>query len=108
MAKKIKKIKKHFKAKVIKDKCIANFIFQHLKKERIDLSKIIIPSFLDTLNNEENESKSFQKNIMDKNPEEPTIPKNKILPNLGFSFLNKDFDEEKEQKPYVFKSSIFK
>ena len=101
MVKKIKKyLKKKTKAKYIKDKCVANFILQHLRKEVIDFSKIKIPSFSEFVNNEEEESKSFQNNHL-KSEEQ----KNNDLPKFGFSFLNELLDDKKEQ--YVFNSSIF-
>ena len=105
MVKKIKKyLKKKTKAKYIKDKCVANFILQHLRKEAFDFSKIKIPSFSEFVINEEEESKSFQNNNLNKKSEEQ---KNNNLPKFGFSFLNELLDGKKEQRPYVFNSSIF-
>ena len=109
MAKKIKKvINKKSKAKYIEDKCVANFILQHLRKEKIDFSKIKIPSFLDVMNNEEEESKSNKNNNLNKKSEQPNIQKNNNIPKFGFSFLNELLQEKREQKSIAFNSSIFK
>ena len=82
MVKKMEKsLKKKTKAKYIKDKCVANFILQHLRKETIDFSKIKIPSFLEFVNNEEKESKSFQNHNLNKISEDQKII---ICQNLNF------------------------
>lgn len=108
MVKKIKKyIKKKPKAKYIKDKCVANFILQHLEEQLIDFSKIKIPPFLDFLNNGEDESKSIKNDNLNKKAEDPLEQKNKNLPKFGFSFLNELLEEKREPIPQMFNSSIF-
>ena len=105
MVKKFLKKKTNTKYKYIKDKCVANFILKHLRKETIDFSKIKIPLSLNVVNNEEEESKSFQNHNLNKISEDQ---KNNNLPKFGFSFINELLDKKKEQRPYVFNSSIFK
>ena len=56
---KLKKTKR--RRKFIKDKAIVNFLLEHMKPEKIDFSKIRVPSFLSFVDNEENNSNNSKK-----------------------------------------------
>ena len=109
MAKRIKKkIRKNPKFEYIKNKAIVHFIHQHLKKEKIDFSKIKIPSFLDVLNTEEDEININQVPNLNKKSEESITLNSRNLPTFGFSLLADFSSDKNEKRPVVFKSSIFK
>ena len=58
--------------KLVKDKAIVNFLLEHMKPVKINFSKIKIPSFLNSIENEKNDSTNsniFQvENIQDGSP----------------------------------------
>ena len=65
MAKHNLKVKKHFlslskkakrQRKLVKDKAIVDFLLEHMKPVKINFSKIKIPSFLNSIENEKNDS----------------------------------------------------
>ena len=52
-----KKLKKEKRSKkLLKDKAIVNFLLEHMKPVKIDISKFKFPSFFNFLENEENNS----------------------------------------------------
>ena len=74
--------------KLVKDKAIVNFLLEHMKPVKINFSKIKIPSFLNFIENEKNDSTNsniFQvKYIQDGSPIE------------GISLFNNFYDNVKK------------
>ena len=95
MAKYNLKVKKTFslskkakrQRKLVKDKAIVDFLLEHMKPVKINFSKIKIPSFLNSIENEKNDSTNsniFQvENIQDGSPIE------------GISLFNNFYDNVK-------------
>ena len=79
---------KHQKCKYIKDKSLVKFLMQHYKKQTLDFSKIKISSFLDSLNNKEEEKENCidanMIRIKNKMSETISFPK---FPTFKFSLL---------------------
>ena len=72
-----KRCKHQKKDKYIKDKSLIKFLMQHYKKQTIDFSKVKISSFLDSLNNKEEE----KENCIDENL---VRMKNKLSETINF------------------------
>ena len=74
--------------KLVKDKAIVNFLLEHMKPVKINFSKIKIPSFLNFIENEKNDSInsniSQEENIQDGSPIE------------GISLFNNFYDNVKK------------
>ena len=103
--KNLRRDKGKVKGKYIKDKAIVEFILQHSEKERIDFSKIKIPSFLDIIADEEKPTILVQ---CDSNKnDELTVQKCKKMPIFGFSLLNELSSDENLKGATNFKSSLF-
>ena len=85
-------IKSNIKKTYIKDRAIIKFIKEHSKIQKINFSKIKIPSFIDIRKNKErNKDYKFSKNNLDSN--NIFIGENKIIspisfPKLKLSILN--------------------
>ena len=103
--KKFKRIKKN---KYIKDKALINFIHQHSIKEKIDFSKIEIPSFSDSSGTEEGVFKIKYLNENTKNPCIYKNQKNNKMPHFGLSLLNFFFRDDNSKETPKFESFIFK
>ena len=58
----LKKSKAKRARKFIKDKATVNFLLEHLKPSKIDFSKIKMPSFLESFEEGEKESKQEKEN----------------------------------------------
>ena len=67
--------------KFIKDKATVNFLVEHLKPSKIDFSKIKMPSFLESFEEGEKESKQEKENRNESNPNRNEMPI------FGMSFL---------------------
>ena len=67
--------------KFIKDRATVNFILEHLKPSKIDFSKIKMPSFLESFEEGEKESKQEKENRNESNPNRNEMPI------FGMSFL---------------------
>ena len=108
MVKKSKtQIRRKQKAKYFTDKSIIKFLLQHLEKEKIDFSKVKIPSFSDEADTEEEEYKySKIKNPIQKS-EMPNIPQKNKLPVFGLSLLNDLSTDNNIHETVKFSSSIF-
>ena len=74
--------------RLIKDKAIVNFLFDHMRPAKIDFSKIKIPSFLNFLDDEEKKPEK-QNGIQDNQNDEG-------LPILGRTQINFFFEDEKK------------
>ena len=103
--KNLRRNKGKVKRNYIKDKAVVEFILQHSQKERIDFSKIKIPSFLDISADEERPTvlEQFDSNKND----ELSVQKSKKMPIFGFSLLNELSSDENLKGATNFKSSLF-
>ena len=77
----LKKRKAKRARKYIKDKATVNFLLEHLKPSKIDFSKIKMPSFLESFEEGEKESKQEKENRNESNPNRNEMPI------FGMSFL---------------------
>ena len=77
----LKKSKAKRARKFIKDRATVNFILEHLKPSKIDFSKIKMPSFLESFEEGEKESKQEKENRNESNPNRNEMPI------FGMSFL---------------------
>ena len=77
----LKKSKVKRARKFIKDKATVNFLLEHLKPSKIDFSKIKMPSFLESFEEGEKESKQEKENRNESNPNRNEMPI------FGMSFL---------------------
>ena len=112
MGKRIKRFfKKRHSSKYIKDKAIINFILQHSEEEKIDYSKIKIPSFFNSSDSEVNGIKTNRQNNLnesDEAPEDPKLIEMGKIPNFNFSLLNFFGRDAKTENMPNFKSFLFK
>lgn len=112
MGKRIKRFfKKRHSSKYIKDKAIINFILQHSEEEKIDYSKIKIPSFFNSSDSEVNGIKTNRQNNLnesDEAPEDPKLIEMGKIPNFNFSLLSFFGRDEKTENMPNFKSFLFK
>lgn len=113
MGKRIKRFfKKRHSSKYIKDKAIINFILQHSEEEKIDYSKIKIPSFHDSSDSEVDGIKTNRQNNLNESGEAPEENPKLIeigkIPNFNFSLLNFFGKDEKTENMPNFKSFLFK
>ena len=110
-----KGIKKKFKGikknKYIKDKALIHFIHQHSIEEKIDFSKIKIPSFSNLSETDKDDFKEIKSKYLNKNSHNPYIyknQKNNKMPGFGLSLLNFFVRDDNSQKTPKFESFIFK
>ena len=112
MGKRIKRFfKKRHSSKYIKDKAIINFILQHSEEEKIDYSKIKIPSFFNSSDSEVNGIKTNRQNNLnesDEAPEDPKLIEMGKIPNFNFSLLSFFGRDEKTENMPNFKTFLFK
>ena len=100
----MKKMKKIQSRKYIKDKCIVSFLLQHLKPQKIDFSKIKIPSFFESCNDSD-EKNSISSNDT-REPSHFQTPRQ--LPSFGLTMLDELENDENQSEEVKFVSSIFK
>ena len=70
----LKKSKVKRARKFIKDRATVNFLLEHLKPSKIDFSKIKMPSFLESFEEGEKESKQEKENRNESNPNRNEMP----------------------------------
>ena len=70
----LKKNKPKRARKFVKDKATVNFLLEHLKPSKIDFSKIKMPSFLESFEEGEKESKQEKENRNESNPNRNEMP----------------------------------
>ena len=77
--------KSNIKKTYIKDRAIIKFIKAHSKVQKIDFSKLKIPSFIDIIENKEgNKSNQFNKDIFNSNDLFSGRNKNNLLNTISF------------------------
>ena len=92
--------------KLIKEKALVKFILQHLVKEEIDLSKIVIPSFSEILKSDEKDSSAFRAKYLNLKLKESNTEKSEILPPTFSLSLMDDIKGEENFLPLVSSSSF--
>ena len=106
--KKFKRIKKN---KYIKDKALIHFIHQHSLKEKIDISKIEIPSFSNFSETDEDDFKEIKSKCLNEISQNPYILKNQKknkMPDFRLSLLNFFLRDDNSKETPKFESFIFK
>ena len=110
MVKKFKnQIKRNKKYKYIEDKALIKLILQHSKKEKIDYSKFKISSFLECLNNEEEDEIIFSRenNLNKESDIYVNKNNNNKISTFGLSFLECNSRDLNSTNKFKFSSSIF-
>ena len=107
MSKRKKQIKRIHKRKYIKDNALVNFILQHSKKEKIDFSKLKIPSFSECLKSEKEDFKDFKEKYLDQKNSQTNSSTNHVFPKFRLSLLDENRKDSDTQPDYHFSSFLF-